>query len=427
MNGSKKNKLNTFDIFCIGVNAIIGSGIFLFPAIIAKQAGSISIFAFLICGILLISIALCYAELGSMFKRNGGSYVYAKEAYGPVIGFGVGWMAWVTSVFSWAAVANAVSSYLGYFNPSFSEPVIVKVVACGIILTFGLINYRGIKLGAWTVNFFTIAKILPLSIFIIFGLIYIAGRPFALSFNETGSLSTFGYAIFLSLWPLQGFETTPVAAGEAQNPKKAVPVAAIGSLLFTTFMYTLIQIVVVGVYADLPPDTKKPLADAAIIFMGVMGGTLIAVGALISMTGYNAGNALGSPRYLSALAEDKFIPQLFSKIHPTFNTPSNAIFFTTLATFVAALFLNFESLVDISNLAVIIQYLSTCTAVLFLRHKKPDMKRGFKIPLGNAVSFIGCIISIWLIQQVKINELIFSGIVLIIGFVIMWIYKKHKK
>jgi len=171
-------KLSTFDVFCLGVNAIIGSGIFLFPGILAREAGPASIVAFLVCGILLIFVALCYAELGSIYKRNGGSYVYAREAFGPGIGFAVGWMSWVTAIFSWAAVANAVSSYAGYFNSVFSTAFMTKFVACGLVLIFGILNYRGIKLGAWTVNIFTLAKTAPLILFIAIGVFYVSAERF---------------------------------------------------------------------------------------------------------------------------------------------------------------------------------------------------------------------------------------------------------
>src|SRR5205807_1919897 len=137
-------QISIFDTFCIGVNAIIGSGIFIFPWLLAQKVGPASILAFAACGLVLVCVALCYAELGSMFRQNGGSYVYAKEAFGPFIGFGVGWISWVTSVFSWAAVANAVSSYLAFFYPTFKEAYAVKAMALVLVIGFSVINYRGI-------------------------------------------------------------------------------------------------------------------------------------------------------------------------------------------------------------------------------------------------------------------------------------------
>jgi len=408
-------KLNTFDVFCLGVNAIIGSGIFLFPGILAREAGPASIVAFLVCGILLIFVALCYAELGSIYKRNGGSYVYAREAFGPTIGFAVGWMSWVTAIFSWAAVANAVSSYAGYFNPVFNSALVGKCMACGLVLIFGILNYRGIKLGAWAVNIFTLAKLAPLILFIVIGVFYVSAERFQ-PFWVTGG-GAFGHVVFLALWPLQGFEIVPLPAGETDRPQRAVPIATIGSLLCVTLIYVLVQTVCVGVFAGLSGATDRPLADAAAIFSGPAGATVIALGAVISMIGYTAGNALGSPRFLSALAEDKCLPHRLSALHPRFLTPSGAILLTTSIAFCAALALNFQQLVILSNLAVICQYLSTCSALIWLRHKKPELERTFKIPCGNVVAVIGCAISLWLIRQVNAEELILAGAVLAAGFV----------
>jgi amino acid transporter len=408
-------KLNTFDVFCLGVNAIIGSGIFLFPGILAQEAGPASIIAFLVCGILLIFVALCYAELGSIYKRNGGSYVYAREAFGPVIGFAVGWMSWVTAIFSWAAVANAVSSYAGYFHPVFTTVFMAKFMACGLVLVFGILNYRGIKQGAWAVNIFTLAKLAPLILFVAIGVFYVSAEQFH-PFWVTGG-GTFGHAIFLALWPLQGFEIVPLPAGETDRPQRAVPVATIGSLLFVTLIYVLVQTVCVGVFVGLTGVTDKPLADAAAVFLGPVGATIVALGAVVSMIGYTAGNALGSPRFLSALAVDKCLPPRLSAPHPRFFTPSKAILLTTCITFCAALLLNFQQLVMLSNLAVICQYLSTCSALIWLRHKKPELERTFKTPCGNVVAVIGCAVSVWLIKQVNAEELILAGAVLMAGFI----------
>jgi amino acid transporter len=420
-----QKQLNTFDVFCLGVNAIIGSGIFLLPGILAREAGPASIAAFFVCGVLLISVALCYAELGSMYGRNGGSYVYAKEAFGHMPGFAVGWMAWVTAIFSWAAVANAVSPYMAYFHPAFKSLYMQKSIACSLIIILGIINYRGIKLGAWTVNIFTISKLIPLLLFVAMGISHVSTTQYQ-PFWNTGT-GTFSYAVFLTLWSLQGFEIVPLPAGESQNPKKTVPIAVVGSLLFSTLLYVLIQAVAVGVYRNLSEAVSKPLADASIVFMGSAGAMVIALGAVISMAGYNAGNALGSPRFLSAIAEDKFLPASLAALHPHFFTPSRAIILTTGLTFCAALALNFERLVNVSNFAVIVQYVSTCAALVWLRYKQPRAERAFKIPLGKIVAVIGCVVSLWLIRQVKTEEFIFSCVLLVIGFIVLKLYNGRNR
>ncbi|SPE51470.1 Gamma-aminobutyrate permease [Verrucomicrobia bacterium] len=411
---SSPRKLSSFDIFCLGINAIIGSGIYLFPATLAREVGPASILAFGVCGLLLVFVALCYAELGSMFGQNGGSYVYAKEAFGLWVGFGVGWISWVTAIFSWAAVATAVSSNLAYFHPAFNSAWAVKGIAAVLIVGFTAINYRGIKLGAWTVNAFTLAKLAPLLFFVAVGIFYIQPARYHPFWNPpTGS---FTLAVFLALWPLQGFETASLPAGESEHPQRAVPLAAIGSLVCSALIYVLIQAVAVGVHPGLANAGAKPLAEACARFLGPAGGTLMALGAVISMVGYNAGNALGSPRFLSALAEDRRLPGLFSVPHPRYQTPWAAILLTGGLTACAALFLNFQSLVDVANLVVILQYLSTCAALIWLRRQRPDATRLFKIPLGIPVALAGCVVSLWLVKEVKAREFLLGSVVIILGF-----------
>jgi len=410
-------KISIFDTFCLGLNAIIGSGIFIFPGLLAKEVGPASILAFAVCGLMLVFVALCYAELGSMFKQNGGPYVFAKEAFGPWTGFGVGWISWVTSVFCWAAVASAVSSSLAYFHPGFDNPNVTKALAAALVLGFGFINYRGIKLGAWMVNFFTMAKLVPLILFVAVGFFWVKSANYTPFWNPpTGS---FSQAVFLSLWALQGFEVTPLPSGESVNPQKAVPIAAVGSLLCATLVYVLIQIVAVGVYPTLANAGTKPLAEAASHFMGPMGGTIMALGAVLSMVGFNSGNALGCPRLLSALAENNHLPPRLALQHPRYKTPSLAILVTCVLTTSAALFMSFQSLVHLANLVVILQYLATCSAVIWLRYKKPNAVRLFKLPLATPIALAGCAISLWLVKEVKTSEFLLGGLVIVIGFLCM--------
>ncbi|MBF0409137.1 MAG: amino acid permease [Candidatus Riflebacteria bacterium] len=419
--GDKGRFLSFFDVLCLGINAIIGSGIFLFPGKLAHVAGPSSIFAFGICGLLLATVGLCYAELGSSFRRNGADYVYAREAFGNKAGFLIGWIAWATACFSWAAVANAISAYMAQFHPAFKTVWLVKITACALIGFFGTINFYGIKLGAYTVNAFTISKTLPLAIFVFVGLFNLEPSNFAGSLDF--SFPVMGSAVFLCLWPLQGFERIPVVAGETQNPSKYIPMATVGSLFVVVLIYTFVQIVAVGTFPALGTiDSRKPLADAASLFLGGWGGLLMAVGAVISMTGYSAGNAMSSPRYLSVLAEDGYLPTFIAKIHEKHLTPSNAILLTTFISAIMALFLNFDTLIDISNLAVVSQYFSTCLAVIWLRYSRPDLPRAFKAPGGLIIPIIGCIISVWLIKQVKLQEFLFTVGIVFLGAFLSWLY-----
>lgn len=401
-------RLNFFDVFCLGVNAIIGSGIFLFPGKLANAAGPASIFAFLLCGIILITVALSYAEMAGMCKRNGGAYLYAIEAFGPKVGYLIGWIALLAAIFSCATVASAIADYLVFFSPIFKDPLVAKGLACGLIALFAGINLLGVKLGAFIVNLFTVAKTVPLLFFVIVGFFNLKTGNFH-GLTDV-SMGTMGSAIFLTLWPMQGFETTPVIAGESKHPQRDIPIATIASLLCVTVFYTLIQIAAVGSFAGLATSTM-PLADAASSFAGPLGGIgaiVIALGAFISKTGYLSGNTLGCPRYLEPLAEDGFLPIGLAAVHPRFQTPYRAILLTTAVVLGMILLLDFEKLVDIANLAVISEYFSTCFAVIWLRYRQPERERGFRIPGGIVIPVLGCVLSLWLIKFVKLEEFVFT-------------------
>jgi amino acid transporter len=153
-----RRSLTLFDVVCIGLNAIVGSGIFLLPDDLYREMGVLSPLAFLLCGVGLMPIALCYAEAASSVDRTGGPYVYAREAFGEKIGFAVGWMCFANAVFSFAAVASAAAANFGRLAPAFDDPWSARLVTLFVIAIFGALNYRGAKPGALAVDAFTLAK-----------------------------------------------------------------------------------------------------------------------------------------------------------------------------------------------------------------------------------------------------------------------------
>ncbi|MBI4668889.1 MAG: amino acid permease [Elusimicrobia bacterium] len=425
MNEKPKRQLTLLDLTCVGINAVVGSSIFLFPGRLAGHLGPASIIAFGLTGLLLICVGLCFAEASTYFDRAGGPYLYAGRAFGDSVGFGIGWMCWVTQIFSWAAVANAIAVYLSYFGSQFASAWWVKGVAVGVILTMGALNYRGVKLGALTSDFFTAAKLIPLGLFVILGLpqIHLANYvPFA-----PHGWAPMGSACFLAYFAFQGFETIPVPSGEADRPERNVPLAVIGALLLSAILYMLVQAVAVGVNPGLAGSTR-PLADAAAIIMGPIGAALIVAGAVISTTGYNAGTALTAPRYLVAMSEDSHLPKTFFALHPKFGTPYQAVAITTGLTLAAAMVFDFNKLVDFSNVVVCAQYVATCAAIPFLRKSGARPVGKFKMPGGWIVPIIGIAATLWLGSQGGVAQIWWSIAILAFGFVLRAAFVKfcHK-
>src|SRR5690606_5083731 len=164
--------LGLFSILCIGINAIVGSGIYRLPGRIAHRRGGAWWAAFAVVGVVLVAVGLCFAEAAGMFSSSGGPYVYTREAFGRIPAFIVGWMAWITMVLSWGAVAHGVVGYLGALV-SVDDPLLSRAVVVAMIVVPGLLNYFGVKPGAYATNTFTIAKLLPLALFVIVGLPYV--------------------------------------------------------------------------------------------------------------------------------------------------------------------------------------------------------------------------------------------------------------
>ena len=225
-------------MLCLGVNAIVGSGIYAFPGLLAEQLGPISFLAFGLCGLLSAVIALCFAEAAGMFERSGGPYLYAQAALGRHLGYLVGWTCWVAAVMSWAAVACAIAPYLGHLWAPLGSASGSVVSAVGITVALGVINYLGVKPGAYTMDLLTVAKLLPLLVLVTAG--------FVLGEAPQGSLAPHGFgplpsAAFTAFFAFQGFEVVAVPAGETARPRRNIPIAVLGSLLGATLLYMVIQ------------------------------------------------------------------------------------------------------------------------------------------------------------------------------------------
>ncbi len=411
--GALARPLTLFDVTCLGINAIVGSSIFLFPGRLAGFLGGHSILAFGLTGLMLLAVGLCFAEASSRFDRAGGPYLYAREAFGETTGFAIGWMCWASNVFAWSAVANAVASYLGYFNPALAGTFGTKATAAVVISGLAILNYRGVKLGAWASDFFTFSKLLPLSIFVLLGLPYLNLDAFRI---EPAQAPAWGSACFLAYFAYQGFEVVPVPAGETDRPQRNIPLAVVGSLIFATLFYMMIQLVALSVYPGLA-ESPRPLADAAAAFLGPWGAAAIALGAVFSTIGFNSGCALGGPRYLVALAEHRQLFPALAESHPRFNTPYRAVLANSSVALLMALLLDFNRLVDFSNVVVCAQYIATCLAIPLLR-RGPAPQGSFVLPGGLLIPIAGTLATLWLGAQGGWAPVFWALVLLAVGFIL---------
>jgi amino acid transporter len=417
--------LGRWDLTAVGVNQVIGSGIFVLPATVALLVGApASVWPWVAAGIANALIVLCFAEAGSRFRQAGGPMLYTATAFGPFAGFLVGWMMWLTRVASQAALANAFAQYLGFFWPQAAEGVGRVLVIAATIGSLALINFRGVKWGAWTINFFTIGKLVPLGIFMVLGVFYVDWGAFAPGWESfRGMLTThragFGESVLLLMFAFGGYELITIPAGEANAPRRDAPRALLLTIGIVCAIYVLVQVIAVGTLPDLA-NSPTPLADSALLFLGAIAGTFIAIGGLLSIGGSNAGTMLAGPRLTYALAEQRQLPTIFAHVHPRYRTPDFSILVYAGFALLLALTGTFRELVAVSAVARLVFYIGTCAAVPVLRVRGDVEARegAFQLPGGMTIPFLALLLNIAIIAGADQRSLAAGGAAMIIGIML---------
>lgn len=357
-----RRALSIFDATCLGVNAVVGSGIYLFPGKLARELGPASLLAWVVTGLCCLPLALTFAALGGLEDRTGGSFRYAELAFGKGVAFVVGWSAWVTSVISWAAVANGIASYAAPFAGMFGERPFDRALPALVVAALGWLNVRGVKPGARVMDALTLLKLVPLLFFVVFGLARF--RAVALVPFAPHGLGALPAMTLMTLFAYQGFEVVGVPSGEVRDARRAVPRAVLAALAFPALLYVLVELAFIG--AGGAAGAGAPLVEAARAVAGTTGATLLGLGGLVSMLGYNAGSALCTPRYLQALADERLLPRSLGALHPRHGTPATAVVASAGVTLLLTQLLDFERLVDLAALAVVAQYLASSAALVKL-------------------------------------------------------------
>lgn len=401
-----KNRMTLLDCVGLGINGIIGTGIFLLPAKVFRNAGGFSWAAWLAIGGVCVLVGLCFCEASGRADRNGGPYLYARDAFGRWVGVGVGWMALAANLFAYGAVARGFGRNLSFLVPALNRAGPQIALAVAVIAALASLNYFGIRPGALTSDFFSGAKLIPILLFVALGLFFVDWHRLSLPppAGET-KLEALKLGGFAALFACTGFEYVPVTAGETENAKRNVPLALIFSLLFSVLLYVVVQVVFMGTHPD-PARADKPLAEAANAFAGPWAGGFVAVGSVISSFGYLTAVALVTPRYLSALGENGELPAIFARLSHRFRTPAVAIVATAAVCAGLAAFADFDRLSDLNNAAVFAQYVPTCLAVLVLRSTRGPS--AFALPFGPTIPVLATLGCILFLNGIKHDDAVFS-------------------
>jgi APA family basic amino acid/polyamine antiporter len=395
-------KMNLLDSTFLVIGAIIGSGIFMTTGFIAEYLPSplMILIVWLLGGFFAMSGALAFAELGAMYPRAGGQYIYLREAYGPWAGFLFGWgFFWIIECGGVAALAVGFAEYFGYFVPALSTKTYLlkshllgfdyslsagQLIAVASILFLSAINYIGIKSGIVVQNIFTFLRLAAVAVFIILGLT-IGSKAGVVSFEGlmTGDMSfsikLFGLAFIAVLWTYDGWYSINCAAGEIKNPGKNIPRSLILGTVSVTLIYFLMNIVYVSA---LPIERMKGVARigelASTQLFGSTATFFISATIMISIFGCLSASILYGPRVFLAMAQDRCFFKSMRYIHPRYRVPTKAIVWQGIWSSLLCLSGTYQDLFEYVVFALVIFWAATGLAVIILRSKQPETPRPYK-------------------------------------------------
>jgi amino acid transporter len=393
-------EIRKWDLVALVLNCIIGAGIFGLPSRAFALAGVYSLLAYVVCAVPILLIVFCFAEVGSRFKQTGGLYLYAREAFGPMVGFGMGWLAWLARITAFGALCNLFSDYLAYFLPAAAAGPIRTAVIAGLVSSLAAANVMGVRRASTLGNYFTIAKLLPLLLLVIVGASFINTGNF--ESTVVPSYSSFSASVLLLVFAFTGFEMAGIPAGESRDPQRHIPFALITGTAICVVLYVAIQAVCVGTVSDLA-QSQRPLADAGSAIFGAPGASIISLGAMVSVVGTMNVIMLAGPRLLFAMSEQGQLPRILLTTHPRFHTPHFAILFTAFVVLVLTLSGTFASLATLSTVIRLITYAITCAALQVLRRKGTAVP-AFAVPGGKVVSTLALLLIVWLFSSSAWSE-----------------------
>jgi len=453
-------QLGMFDSTMMMIGLVIGSGIFLTTGIMIQSLPypGLILLAWTVGGLLTLTGALTYAELGAAMPEAGGQYVYLRESYGPLVAFLFGWILFlVTMGGSIAALGVDFAEYFGYFFPAlstgrcvFSKAFTVfnhtfhynlsvgHFVALAVIILLSVFNYIGVVFGKGIQNIVTVVKIGAVLVFVAAGLIAGSGNPvdFSLQPGDTvfsfGRIITaFGVTLVAVTWSFDGWNNVAYAAGEIKNPKRNLPFSLIAGTAIITVLYCLVNYVY---FLALPVSEMAGVVriaekTATALFGGTSAGFLSAA-VLISVFGALNGCIFVGPRVYYAMAKDDLFFRRVSEVHPRFKTPAFSIVVQTIWACILTLTGTFEQLFTYIVFITVLFYVLTASSIFILRKKRPDMPRPYKtwgypvIPLIFIIVYVVFMINTLLEKPV---ESLAGALLTVIGIPVYYYWKNSRQ
>ena len=414
--------LGPVSLVCLGVGAIVGTGIF--ATIGTASAGDSSrpgagpalMLSFVLTAVACGFTALCYAEFAAMVPVAGSAYTYAYATLGELVAWIIGWdllleyaIGNTAVAISWASYLTALLDGLGVHVPRwlamdyrtaarapevlnlaphlFGVPIVFNALALAVVALVTVVLVIGIKESARFNAVMVAIKIVILAFFVVVSAKFVRSEnwhPFAP--NGFAGIGSGAAVIFFAYI---GFDAVSTCAEECKNPGRDMPIGIVGSLVVCTVVYVIIAAVFSGLvpYSALVKLDEAQRAEALAFAMksasmpGWMVG-IVACGSVVAQTAVLLVFQLGQSRILLAMARDRLLPSAFARVHPRYGTPHVATIVTGVLVGGVSSFASIDEMVDLTNVGTLFAFVLVCIGIVVMRLREPNRRRPFRVPLG---------------------------------------------
>lgn len=435
--GSLKKTLNAFDLFIIGIGAVVGTGILTIIGTAIQGgpesvgAGPAIVISMVLAAVACVFSALCYSEVASVIPISGSVYTYTYATLGEFMAWIVGWVLMLNYVIGNITVASSWCGYLTQLLKGFSKylpdfvvnfpiwlrsdvrsisnmcdkygidihdkipflfdkiPFAINLPVILLTLLVTLILIKGIKESTRFASVMVCLNLLMIISFIVVGAFYVKPEnwvPFA-----PNGLSGIFMGAFIIFFAYIGFDAVSTAAEETKNPQKDLPIAILGTLGFCTILYILVALVLTGIVPVNGINPQAPIAAALHMINKDFLAGFISVAAVCALASVFLICQLASTRILYAMSRDKFLPRVLRAIHKKHRTPHVLTWIVGFVIIICSLFMDLNISAELCNYGTFTAFIAICVAVIILRKTEPDLKRPFKVPFVPLFPILGII------------------------------------
>ena len=384
------------------LNNTIGGGIFAMPGTLASDMGAAAPLALLLGALVFVPIALCFSAAGSRIHATGGAYSYVTAAFGPLSGYVIASVLWISNVAASGGIAAALADQMAHVSPWFAQPLPRAAFLIGVYVLLCALNARGVRIGARAIMALATVKLLPLILLAVVGLFYI--HPANLHVTAMPGPSAIGNSMVFVIFAYAGMETALLPSGEVSNPSRVVPHATLAAIALVVVLYVALQVVAQGVLGNALAGNKIPLAATAGAIAPFFNTVLLLI-ASISLLGFLQNDLLSTSRLLYALGRDGYLPAPLARVTASHRVPLFALMVYAVIAVVLAILGDFAGLVMLSGGAVCLVYLGVCAAAWRLQQRdvrgegKPFLLRGG--PLIPLVGLAGLVLVLSTLQRAE--------------------------